>query len=230
MEDRRSFMPREMLDQHLRRVESEVLLLGRMVVEALKRSVAILKAQDQEGARQVIAGDQAINEKRFEIEEQTLTLIATQQPMASDVRILAATLEVITELERIGDYAKGIGRITLLIGEEPFVKPLVDVPLMAEKAIGMLNQSLKAFVERDVDAARRIPQADDYIDQLYDQVWRELLAVMMSNPQTIDQASYLLWVAHNLERAADRVSNICERVIFTVTGEMQELAGGYEDA
>jgi phosphate transport system protein len=137
--------------------------------------------------------------------------------------VVAAVLEIAGELERIGDYAKGIAKINLMIGDEPLIKPIVDLPRMARVASSMLHRSLEAFVLRDCDMARAIPNDDDEVDALYLQVYRELLTLMMSNPKTIDQATYLLWAAHNLERAADRVTNICERVVFTVTGEMAEM-------
>lgn len=216
-------MPRQTLEQELERLQDQVLVLGSMVGEALVESVRLLKARDIEGSKRLIAADRAINEKRFAIENDVLTLIATQQPMASDLRILATILEIITELERMGDYAKGIGRINVMIGEEPLLKPLIDIPYMANKVRDMLGRALDAFVRRDVEAARAIPKEDDEIDNLYNQVYRELLTFMMQDPHTIDRASYLLWVAHNLERAADRVTNICERVVFTVTGEMKEM-------
>jgi len=216
-------MPRETLEQELQRLQDEVLTLGSMVEDALVESVELLKQRDLEGSRRLAAGDQAINERRFAIEGNVLTLIATQQPMASDLRKLAAVLEIITELERIGDYAKGIGRINVMMGEGPLLKPLIDLPRMAAKSRDMLHRALDAFARQDVDAARAIPKEDEEVDALYNQVYRELLTYMMEDPHTIDQASYLLWVAHNLERSADRVTNICERVIFTATGEMTEM-------
>jgi phosphate transport system protein len=215
--------PRETFDRELQRLQDEILALGSMVENALVESVGILKRRDVEGSRRLIAQDRLINEKRFAIEADALILIATQQPMARDVRTLAAVLELSTELERIGDYAKGIARINLMMGEGPLIKPLIDVPRMAEKARSMLHRALDAFVRRDVDLAWAIPAEDDEVDALYNQVYRELITLIMTNPRTIDQANYLLWVAHNLERAADRVTNICERVIFTVTGEMVEM-------
>jgi phosphate transport system protein len=194
-----------------------------MVEDAIVESVAVLQQRDMEGSRRVIAQDRRINEKRFAIEEESLVLIATQQPMAGDLRIIAAVLDITSELERIGDYAKGIARINLMIGDEPLIKPLIDVPRMAEKAREMLHDALDAFVRQDVALARAIPAQDDVVDGLYNQVSSELLVLVMANPRRIAQANYLLWVAHNLERAADRVTNICERVLFAVTGEMVEL-------
>ena len=219
-------MPRAIYEHKLQSLQDEVLYLGSLVETALRSSVDCLKQQDLREAERLIAGDRAINTKRFAIETDALTLVATQQPVASDLRMIAAVLEVITELERIGDYAKGIAKICLLIGDEPLIKPLIDIPRMAEQACSMIHRALDAFVRRDVELARAIPKEDDEIDALYNQVYRELLMIMMSNPRVIDQASRLLWVAHNLERAADRVINICERVVFTVTGEIRELDGG----
>ena len=216
-------MPREMFDQELQRLQDEMLAMASMVEEAITASVDALKRRDIEASQQLIAQDRVINRKRFDIEADCLVAIATQQPMASDLRILAAILDIISELERIGDYAKGISRINLMIGEEPLLKPLIDVPNMAEKARSMLHQSLDAFVQRDVELARAIPEQDDDVDALYDQVYRELITYILADPKAIEQANYLLWAAHNLERAADRVTNICERVIFTVTGKMEEM-------
>jgi phosphate transport system protein len=216
-------MPRQNFDQQLQKLYDEVLVLGSMVEDALLESVEVLKQQNLLRARRLIAEDEQINVNRFAIEEKTLTLIATQQPMARDMRTLAAVLEIVTELERIGDYAKGIARITLMIGQKSLLKPLIDIPRMVEKARDMLHRALEAFVESDVELARSIPAEDDEVDALYNQVYRELLTLIMSNPQNIDQATHLLWVAHNLERTAHRVVNICERVVFTVTGEMEEM-------
>jgi len=216
-------MIRESFDRELRRLQNEILVLGSMVEKALMESVASLKQRDMEAARRLIAEDRFINEKRFAIESDALVLIATQQPMASDLRTLAAVLEIVTELERMGDYAKGIAKINLLIGDEPLIKPLVDLPRMAEKARDMLHRALEAFIRRDVELARAIPEEDDEVDALYNQVYRELLTFIMADPRTIDQATYLLWAAHNLERTADRVTNICERTIFVETGEMVEI-------
>ena len=217
-------MTREAFDRELQHLQDEVVVLGSLVEEAIVESVELLKRRDTDGARRLIAQDQrVINEKRFAIELEALTVIATQQPMAGDLRVLAAVIEIAHELERMGDYAKGIAKINLMMGDEPLLKPLIDVPLMADKGRDMLHRALEAFVRRDVDLARAIPQDDDQVDALYNQVYRELLALMMANPRDIDRATYLLWVAHNLERTADRVANICERVIFMVTGEMVEL-------
>jgi phosphate transport system protein len=216
-------------DQELRKLENDLLAMGGMVETALTESIDLLKERDFEGSRQLIARDRQINEKRFAIENSALTLIATQQPVAGDMRALAAMLEITTELERIGDYAKGIAKINLLLGEEPLIKPLIDLPLMVEKTRYMLHLALDAFVKRDADLARSVPHHDDAVDDLYNQINRELLTYVMADPSTIDRANYLLWVAHNLERAADRVINLCERVVFMVTGEMVELSDTWDE-
>ncbi len=224
-------MLRQSFEDELTRLQDEVLVMGSMVESAIVDSVEFLKKRDFEGSRRLIDNDRLINEKRFEIEGGTLTLIATQQPIAGDLRTVASVLEIANELERIGDYAKGIANITLMIGDEPLMKPLVDVPRMAEKARDMLHRSLEAFTRRDVEMARAIPDEDDEVDALYNQVYRELMTYILADARHIEQANYLLWAAHNLERTADRVTNICERVIFTVTGKMFESStegSGYQ--
>lgn len=216
-------MPRASFENKLQNLQDELLALGSMVENALVESVEALKVRDREESKRLIAQDHLINEKRYAIEAEALALIATQQPMAQDLRTIAAVLDITSELERIGDYAKGIARINLMMGEEPLLKPLIDVPRMAAKARDMLDRSLEAFIQRDGNLARAIPQEDDEVDDLYNQVYRELITLIMADPSRIDQANFLLWVAHNLERAADRVTNICERVIFTITGKLVEM-------
>ena len=193
-----------------------------MVTKATMLAIEALQNRDLALAKQIIADDDKINRKRFDIEEKCIQLIATQQPMASDLRTIVAVLNIITELERIGDYAAGNAKIAIMIGNEPPLKPLIDIPRMAEKTVDMLNRSLKAFIDHDVEAARKISAEDDFIDNLYDQVFRELLTFMAEDPKTITRATRLIWVTHNLERSADRVTNICERIVFMVTGKMEE--------
>jgi phosphate transport system protein len=207
----------------LREIQDEVLVMGSMAGKAITSSVKALKERDIDLARQLISDDQKVNAKRFEIEEKCIQLIATQQPMASDLRIIIAILSITTEIERIGDYAVGISRIVIMIGDEPPLKPLIDIPRMAEQTVDMLRRSLDALVDRDVEAAKQTAAGDDLIDNLYDQVFRELLVFMAEDPRTITRATRLIWVAHNLERSADRVTNICERVIYMVTGKMEEI-------
>ena len=146
------------------------------------------------------------------------------------MRLIAAMIEIVGELERIHDYVKGIAKINLMIGPGELIKPLVDIPRMAQKSCSMLHRSLEAFTNRDVELARSIPAEDDEVDALYNQVYRELITYIMKDPHSMDQATYLTWAAHNLERTADRVGNICERVIFTVTGELVEFDMSMETA
>jgi len=215
--------PRATFDRELRKLQDEVLVLGSMVEKAIIHSVEALKQRDREAAREIIQRDGDVNAKRFEIEDACLFLIASQQPLAEDLRLIAAVLEIITDLERMGDHAAGIAEINIMIGDEPLVKPLIDVPRMAQVGMEMLRGSMEAFVQRDAQKAFQIANRDDEVDQLYNQVYNELLTVMFSNPRSIGGATFLLWVAHNLERVADRATNICERVIFTVTGRMKEI-------
>jgi len=216
-------MPRASFDRHLHELQDELLILGSMVEKAIARSVKALKERDLELAKQIIADDAKINQKRLDIEERCIQLIVTQQPVASDLRVIISVLNIIVDLERIGDHAGGIAKIVVMIGDEPPLKPLIDVPRMAEKTIDMLRRSLDAFVNRDSEAAIKISAEDDEVDNLYNQVYRELITFMLEDPRTITRATRLIWVAHNLERSADRVTNICERVVFTVTGVMQEI-------
>ena len=194
-----------------------------LVDKALSWAMEALKKRNVATANQIILNDLKINEKRFNIEEKCIQLIATQQPMASDLRNIICVLNVVTELERIGDHAEGIGKIVVMIGDEPPLKPLIDLPRMADKTIGMLRRSLDAFINHDADTAREIIAEDDAVDSLYEQVFHDLLIFMAEDPRTITRATRPLWVAHNLERSADRVTNICERVVFCVTGKMQEI-------
>ena len=215
-------MPKADFDRHLRQLQDDLLVLGGMVEKAIAKALDALKRRDLEASRQVIQEDDIIDQQRFQLEEQCIELIATQQPVARDLRRLIAFLHIAVELERMGDYAEGIGRISLMMGEEPPLKPLIDIPRMAEKAMDMMRRSLDALVNRDIVAATEVCKADDEVDALYDQVYRELLTYMINDPKTIQRATYLIWVAHDLERVADRATNIAERVIYLVTGKMTE--------
>jgi len=210
------------LDRQLQMLEDEVLMMGGMVEKSVARAVDALSRRDLEESEQVVKEDDLIDRKRFDIEERCIDLIATQQPMATDLRILIAMLHITVELERMGDYAEGIARISLLMGQEATLKPLIDIPRMAEKAQGMLHNALDAMVNRDTVSAQQVCSEDDDVDALYDQIYRELLLFMIEDPKTIRRATYLLWVSHDLERIADRATNIAERVMYLVTGKMEE--------
>jgi phosphate transport system protein len=216
-------MIRKTFESEIQQVKDEVLLLGSMVEHAIIGSVESLKKRDLKAAEKIIAEDKEINRKRFAIENQLMVLIATQQPMAHDLRLLASTMEIISELERMGDYAKGIANINVRMGEEALLKPLIDIPRMAQKGADMLHRALTAFVNEDIEVANSIPIEDDEVDALYNQIYRELMLIIIQDPKSIERANWLLWVAHNLERVADRVTNICERTVFIRTGEMNEI-------
>jgi phosphate transport system protein len=217
-------MSRETFDRALQAELDQVLVLGSMSEMALKQSVEALQRHDHATAKKIIEADLRINEKRYHIEQECITLIATQQPMARDVRFLTAILEIITELERIGDYAKGISKINLLLQDEIEDPPIYyDLHRMADLGLGMLHRALDAFVSLDVAVARTIPGEDDQVDRLYNHVYMQLIQAMMTDKTTISRASHLMWAAHNLERMADRVTNICERIVYAGTGEMKEL-------
>ena len=213
-------------DREIQLLQDEILEMGSLVEKQIGRSIEALKALDHDAARRVIETDAEVDRMRFQIEEHAIRLIATQQPMASDLRTIVAALNLIVDMERMGDHAEGIAKITLMHGDQPLLKPLIDIPRMAEVGTSMLHRALDAFVARDEAAAMQVAHDDDEMDTLYDQVYRELLTYMLSDPRTIDRATWLLWVAHNLERIADRATNIAERVIFLTTGRMQEMSVG----
>lgn len=216
-------MTRDLFQAELRQLQDDVLALGSMAEKAILDAMAALRDGDREWSQRIIADDQRLNEKRFAIEEQTIRVIATQQPMATDLRALASVLYIITDLERMGDHAEGIARINLMMGDEPLPRKLGYIPAMADRAVAMLRDSLKAYIDHDVAAAEQICQADDEVDRLQDSVYEECFRAMVADPSTIQRNTYLLWTAHNLERIADRCTNICERVVYTATGQMHEL-------
>jgi len=217
-------MTRVVYSNQLQELRDDVVAMSSMVDKAIARAVDSLKRQDLKLARQVVTSDADINGLRWRTEERALNVIATQAPMAGDLRVVSSVIHIAVDLERMGDHAAGIAKIVLETADEPLLKPLVDIPRMSELARSMLVDSITAFIEGQAEAARAIAKRDDEVDALYDQIYRELLTYMMADPSTINRATHLLWAAHNLERIADRVTNICERVIFSVTGELEEIA------
>ena len=212
-------MPREDFERNLKDVEDDVVQLSSMVEKAIFKSIEALKERDINASQKVVDDDDVIDEKQQAIEDRCIDLIALEAPMAGDLRVLIAAMMVANELERMGDYAEGIAKISVSMGNLPPLKPLIDIPRMADKSVDMLRRSTQAFVNRDVESATAVLLADDEVDDIYEQVYRELLTYMMADPSTIQRATYLLWVAHDLERVADRTTNIAERVIYLVTGE-----------
>jgi phosphate transport system protein len=223
-------MARETLDRKIHHLLDEILILDSMVENATIGAIEALKKHNVIEARNIYSGDAQINSKRFELENDCMVTIATQQPiMAGDLRLLASILEVVGELERMGDYAKGIAKVAILIGNQPHIKPLIDIPRMGEIVVDMLHRAVGAFVSADAESARQIPEDDDKVDELYNLVYRELISLMSNDPNKIDQGNHLMWVAHNLERMADRVTNICERAIYVVTGQLHEIAASDDE-
>ena len=217
-------MTRFVYISQLRELRDDVVAMASMVDKAISRSVQALRQQDVNLAREVIAADHLINDHRWRTEERALLVIATQAPMASDLRVIAAVISIVTDLERMADHAAGIAKIVIETSNEPLLKPLVDIPRMADLARQMLADGISAFIEGDEARAREVAKKDDEVDVLYDQIFRELLTYMMADPTTINRATHLLWAAHNVERIGDRTTNICERVVFAVTGSMTEIA------
>lgn len=216
-------MARDLFQRELTELQDAVLAMGSMATKALQDSMEALRDGDIRWSQKLIVDDLKINEKRFEIEDRTLFVIASQQPMATDLRSLASVLYIVTDLERIADHAEGIARINLLLADEPVPRRLGYIPAMADRAVAMLVGALKAYVEHDVDTARQICNADDEVDRLQDSVYEESFKLMINDPTTIQRNTYLLWAAHNLERIADRCTNICERIIYVATGKMEEI-------
>ncbi len=218
-----STSPRETFDRRKKELLDEVLVLASMVEESVLESVAALRKRDLKTSERILKADEKINQKRYANEAEALILMATQQPMARDLRFLAAILEINTELERMGDYAKGISRVNLMLGEGDVNIPGAELQLMAEQGLSMLRRALDSFINEDAETARAIPKEDDEIDNLYNRIYHESISEVIRDPSKVDQANYITWAAHNLERLADRVTNICERIIFVITGSMREL-------
>jgi phosphate transport system protein len=214
---------RATFEAELKYLKDELLLLGNLVEQQIQGAVESFKQRDPQLSRTIVEKDDKVNEKRYMIEEQVLITIATQQPMARDLRLLASILEIAGELERIGDYAKGIATINIRMGEEALLTPLVKIPMMAEKCSSMLHRAIQAFIQEDIEEANQIPREDDEVDRLYEEVYNSMMEKIVHDENAIQRANWILWVAHNLERVADRVTNICERTIFTVTGDMKEI-------
>ena len=216
-------MTRDVFDRQLTEVQEDMLVLASMVETAIGQSIEALRLRDVALARRIIENDKLINQKRFETEDKCIELISLQTPLATDLRTIISVLHITVDLERMGDHAEGIAKIALMLADEPPLKPYIDIPRMAEIATRMLHGSLDAYKMRDTAKAREVFDMDDEVDALYEQVYRELLTFMVNDPRTIQRATYLIWVAHNLERIADRSTNICERVVYMVEGRIVDL-------
>jgi len=222
-------MARELFEKKIKQIQDEILLLGSMVEQATLDSVKIFKNRDLNAAQTLVEDDQNINDKRFAIENAILILMATQQPLAHDLRLLASMLIVTNELERMGDYAKGIAHNAMRLGNSTIPVPIRNIEKMADQAVSMLHRSLSAFINEDIKIAVTLPKEDDQVDALFNDSYRSIVKTMITDPETIDESSTLLWVVHNLERFADRVVNICERTVFIKSGEMLEMDGSDDE-
>lgn len=216
-------MTRTVFTQSMQDMQEDTLALASMVEKAIARSIEALRTQNVELAQQIIEFDDQIDALRWKIEEDAMLLIATQAPLARDLRYIFAVTHISTELERMADYANGNAKLALRIADEPLLKPLIDIPRMADLARELLMEAMDAFIDQDAEKARQVARRDDEVDRLYEQVYRELLTFMISDPRTVPRATHLLWVAHNVERISDRVTNICERTVFAVTGRLEEM-------
>lgn len=222
-----SIHSRAALDEGLTHLQRDVRSLASMVDVAIERCMRALEHLDQDLARSVIEDDAKVNDLRYEVEERGVHLIATQQPIAGDLRFIISVLYIAVELERMGDYCVGIGKIVQLHEGKGLLKPLIDLPRLRDVVREMLRDAVDAFIERDADKAEAVARRDDEVDALYDQVYRELLTFMLNDPRTIDRATWLIWVAHNFERMGDRIQNICERTVFEVRGVLRDFTRGY---
>ena len=211
--------PRASFDRDLAELQEEIITLSSMVEKAISKSVDALSSRNVKVSQEVIAQDDLIDNKRHEIEDKCIALIARQQPLAGDLRQIVAFLHITVDLERMGDFAEGIGKIGLLMDEQPMIQPLINIPKMCELATDMLRRSLEALIKRDVTIAQQVYDDDDTVDNLYDQIYHELILIMVKDPKTIERATFLIWAAHDLERVADRATNIAEQVMYLVTGK-----------
>lgn len=223
-------MDRKTFENEIQQLKDEILVLGSMVERSIMDSVQALKKRDMEASKRVIEQHGQINAKYSALENQVMALIVRQQPMGRDLRLLASMLKVVSELDQMGNYGKGIGVINIRMGDQPLLTPLVDIPRMTQIATSMLHRALMAFINEDIDAARVIPSEDDQVDELYEQIYRELMTFIMEDPRNVERANWLLWASHNLERFADRVSNICEQTVFIVLGEQRNDGESNKDS
>lgn len=216
-------MTREIFKGQLKELQQQILKMGSLVEEAIARSVKALTMQDPVLAQKVIDGDDQVDDLFVKIEDQCLKLIATQQPVAKDLRTTVIGLKIIGDLERMADHAVDIAKIAIRISGEPLIKPLIDIPRMSEYAQGMVKNCLDAYVTEDTELARSVGVDDDQVDHLHNQIFRELLTFMMADPKTITQGTHLIFVSRYLERIADRATNIGEAVIYQATGDRAEI-------
>lgn len=216
-------MTREHFDNQILEVKNKVLRMGILVESIISLSVTALKNQDIDMAKRVYSEDDKIDDIELEIEQQCMMMLVLQQPLAKDLRTIATALKIITDLERMGDNAVNIAKIALEIGKEPLIKPLVDIPKMAHISQSMVKMSLEAFVNEDIELAEKVALMDEDVDALYKATIDEVLNIITDNKSSAKQGTKLLFIGRYLERIADHTTNICERIIYMVTGELKEI-------
>jgi phosphate transport system protein len=222
-------MARELFERKIKQIQDEILLLGSMVEQAALDATTAFKNRDVTASQTLVEEDQMINDKRFAIENAILIQMATQQPLAHDLRMLASMLIVTNELERMGDYAKGVAKNTVRLDNREIPTPMRDIEKMAELGVGMLHKALSAFIKEDIKVAVSIPKEDDEVDALFNKCYQSIVNNMIANSAIIDDSSLLLWIVHDLERFSDRVVNICERTVFIKSGEMLEMSSNDDE-
>lgn len=216
-------MLREGFDKRISGLKDKVFQMGNMVDSLISESMEALLNQDLEAAAQIEKKDDKIDKLEMEIEGECMNLLTLQQPLAGDLRLIAAALKIITDLERMGDHAVNVAHVTLEIGKEPFIKPLIDIPKMADYCRNMIEESLDAFENADVEKAKKVAEMDEEVDKLYDRVFEDVINIIADNRELLKQGSKLLFIARYLERIADHTTNICERIIYMVTGVYKEI-------
>ena len=216
-------MPREEFDKALNELQLTIETVQGLVEKMIIDSIKALETRDLDLANKVVEMDDEVDKLRDDLEQKAIFLIASEQPLAIDLRKIITALRVIMELERMGDYAEGIAKINLRMGDTELIKPLIDIPAMSKKSIEMMRNCLKAYKTTDVKLATKVCQVDDEVDVLKDRVINELLQIMMKDPSSSRQATFLIFIAHNLERIADRSTNIAEDTIFLATGKSRSI-------
>ena len=211
------------LDRELDQLRDMLFRMESLVSEALQRGMDSLRRRDAALAEDVIRSDDVINALRYDVEQSCVDMIATQQPVARDLRTIMSMMHSAVEMERMGDHAAGVAKITLAVYEEPLLKPLIDLPRMATISIEMLHLSLQALINNDAEVAQAIIDRDDEVDSLHDQIFRELITYMLEDTSTIRRATNLTWASHAVERFADRATNIAERALFITSGQLEDL-------
>lgn len=212
-------MTRNLFDKELESLHVNMIKMAGLVEESIERAIIALKKHDLELAREIFEGDDMIDEMEKAIEKQCLNLIARQQPLAKDLRTISSALKIITDMERIADHSSDIAGITIKMGTEKYIKPLIDIPKMAECAKIMVNKAIDAYIRQDIELARAVSASDDEVDDLFNKIVMDLTIIMKNNPETIEQAINLIFIAKYLERMADHATNIGEWVVYNVTGE-----------